>query len=420
MTFVSPSAALAEPLTLDAAHAYLEASALTDSAVGTVGLEVEAHLVDLAIPARQVDWPRVDAAANAGRSALPHSAVTVEPGGQLEISGPPGEDVVAAVAALRHDEQRLRLVLADRGLGLAHLGADPLRSPVRVNPRSRYSAMEEHYASAGRTVAGRTMMCATAALQVNLQAGPAVGWRDRVAQAHRLGPVLMAVAANSRWVAGRRTGWVSARERAWQRLDPRSTAPIRPDADPVASWARYALAAPVVFVASPHGDATPVRTPVPFADWITGQVQLAGRRPAVADLRTHLSTLFPPVRLRGYLEVRFLDISAPRWWPAVAATTAVLMDDPRAADRAAAATEALAHLPGRWSRAARLGLGDVTIAAAARRCLAIAAEHVPAPLAASVTDLAELVESGRCPGDVVDRRIAEVGPEVLLSEVSHA
>ena len=67
-------------------------------------------------------------------------------------------------------------------------------------------------------------------------------------------------------------------------------------------------------------------------------MKLASRLPTVADLQTHLSTLFPPVRLRGYLEVRYLDMSAPQWWPAIAAVTTTLMDDPAAADEAAAAT----------------------------------------------------------------------------------
>ncbi len=54
---------------------------------------------------------------------------------------------------------------------------------------------------------------------------------------------------------------------------------------------------------------TAVRTPVPFEQWASGAVRLGGRTPTTADLDTHLTTLFPPVRLRGYLELRYLDMS---------------------------------------------------------------------------------------------------------------
>jgi glutamate--cysteine ligase len=131
----------------------------------------------------------------------------------------------------------------------------------------------------------------------------------------------------------------------------------------------------------------------------------------------HLTTLFPPVRLRGYLELRYLDMTPPRWWPAVAAVVTTLMDDPAAADAASEATEPAAGL---WAEAARDGLGHPELARAARRCLAIAAGRVPAPLGAAVADLAELVESGRCPGDLMAERITEVGALGAFEELAHA
>ena len=131
----------------------------------------------------------------------------------------------------------------------------------------------------------------------------------------------------------------------------------------------------------------------------------------------HLTTLFPPVRLRGYLELRYLDMTAPRWWPAIAAVATTLMDDPVAADLATEATERTAQ---RWTEAARDGLGDAVLAESARRCLAIAAERVPAGLGPAVADLAELIESGRCPGDLLAQRIAEIGPHAAFEELTHA
>jgi glutamate--cysteine ligase len=287
--------------------------------------------------------------------------------------------------------------------------------------------MEQHYAAAGRGAPAVVMMNSTAAMQVNLQAGPERGWPERVARACRLGPTLLAISASSPWLSGRDTGWKSARQRAWSGLDPRACGPVPgclgPDAasdaalDPASAWARYAMRAPVVFVRTVGDDMAAVLSPIPFERWASGEVRLGGRVPSAADLDTHLTTLFPPVRLRGYLELRYLDMTAPRWWPAIAAVVTTLMDDPVAVDLATEATEPTAGL---WTRAARDGLGDPALAVSARRCLRIAAGRVPAQLVPAVADLAELVESGRCPGDLMAERINEIGPHAVLEELAHA
>jgi glutamate--cysteine ligase len=425
--FAQDTVDLAEPLTLDAAHALTCRAALADSEVGTVGLEVEAHLVDLTAVPDAVPWDRVALIRDVVSDVVRRSAVTVEPGCQLELSGRPERDIVAAVAALRHDWQGARLALAEHGVGAAFAGADPLRPSRRMNPRPRYRAMEQHFASTGRGAAGAVMMNSTAALQLNLQAGPKSRWQARVQRAHRLGPTLVAIAACSPWLHGRATGWRSVRQATWARLDSRACGPVpgldpAPDAptaasDPAAAWARFAMAAPVIIVRGPGDETAPVRAPVSFAQWATGQARLCRRQPTAADLDLHLSTLFPPVRLRGFLELRYLDVTAPRWWPTIAAVAATLMDDSVAADLAMEATEQTAR---RWAEAAQYGLGDDLLADSARRCLAIAASRVPAELGPAVADLAELVESRRSPGDVLADRIAKVGPLAALEELAHA
>ena len=403
---------LDEPLAVARAEQLIYDSALEESTIGAVGLEVESHLVDLGDVDRHVPWSQIEALRPEIESAAGRSSVTVEPGGQLELSGPPLASITASVDELRRDVQRVRLVLAERGLGLAHVGADPLRPPRRVNPRPRYAAMEEHFAATGLGTPGATMMCSTTALQVNLQAGPAPGWATRVALAQDLGPTLVAVSACSPWLAGRPTGRASARQHAWASLGDRP----RTWPDPGEEWVRYALAAPVMFVET-SAATTAVRRDVPFRDWLSGRAPLGGRVPTCADLRTHLSTLFPPVRLRGYLEIRYLDMSAPRWWSGVAALTTVLLDDPVAA---AAAAEIVEPVTDRWLEAERDGLLDAPLARAARRCLAVAVERAPSAMRLAVADLAELVESGRSPGDLVADRIAEIGPGATLGELSHA
>jgi glutamate--cysteine ligase len=417
----------ARPLTVDDAYARSHRAALAPSKIGPVGLEIETHLVDLDSVADRPAWDRIDPMPRIVRTAAGQCSVTLEPGGQLELSGPPAPDILAAITELRHDVQGTRLALAGLRLGLAHAGADPLRPPRRINPRPRYRAMEQHFAATGHGAPGAVMMTCSAALQVNLQAGPEPGWPERMARAHRLGPTMVAISASSPWLSARDTGWKSARQRAWSGLDPRACGPVPgclpPDGesgavtDPAAAWARYALRAPVAFIRTRGDEMAAVGQPVPFERWASGEVRLGGRAPTAADLDTHLTTLFPPVRLRGYLELRYLDMTAPRWWPAVAAVVTTLMDDPVAADLASEATEPTARL---WDRAARCGLADPALARSARQCLRIAAARVPAQLVPAVADLAELVESGRCPGDLLAERIGEIGPHAAFEELAHA
>jgi ergothioneine biosynthesis glutamate--cysteine ligase EgtA len=396
---VAPAVEERTALDLETAVDAVTAGALRPGPTGAVGLELEAHLVDLDAPAVRVPWERVTATV-AALPALPGgSRVTLEPGGQVELSGPPLPGAAAAVAALRADRAVLAAALAAARLGLAPVGADPLRRPARVSPAPRYRAMERHFAAAGCGAAGTAMMTATASLQVNLDAGPRGGWSRRVALAHQLGPVLVAVSACSPLIGGRATGWRSSRQQVWGALDQARCGPLLGGDDPAGEWAHYALAAPVMLVRDPDtGTAEPVLSRTRFADWVTGAVPLGGRRPTAADLDYHLSTLFPPVRLRGYLEIRYLDATPEPWWPALAAVTTALLDDARAAD---AAAEATAPVAGAWDRAARDGLADRDLRTAAVRCLAAALAAVDPCLRPEVEALAALAEAGRSPGDAL-------------------
>ncbi|MGB8386655.1 MAG: ergothioneine biosynthesis glutamate--cysteine ligase EgtA, partial [Mycobacterium sp.] len=106
------------------------------------------------------------------------------------------------------------------------------------------------------------------------------------------------------------------------------------------------------------------------------------------------------------LEVRYLDMSAPRWWPAIAAVTATLMDDPVAADLA---TEAVEPVATAWDTAARVGLRDRRLYAAANTCVTVAAEQAPAELGDAMQRLVRSVEQGRCPGDDFSDHVIEHG-----------
>jgi glutamate--cysteine ligase len=217
------------------------------------------------------------------------------------------------------------------------------------------------------------MMRSTAGLQVCLDAGESGQVAARWRALHALGPPLLAAFANARHMAGRDTGRASARMAAWFRIDPTRTRPVwtPPDggADPARAWARYAVHAELLCLRRDEGawDAPPGVT---FADWIRGALP---RPPTVADLEYHLGTLFPPVRPRGYLEVRYLDAQPPGEWLAPVAVLAALTADPATVSEAEARC---APAAGRWVEAARHGLGDRAVAGAARAVLDLAARRL--------------------------------------------
>jgi glutamate--cysteine ligase len=322
---------------------------------------------------------------------LPHGgAVTLEPGGQVEISTPPHDSLAQLHATASADLGYLTDRLARHGLRLGEHGIDPYRPARRLLRTLRYDAMAASFSRRGP--AGLTMMGGTAATQVCLDAGEPGQIPARWRALHALGPVLLALFANSRRHAGADTGWASARMRTWLAIDPARTGPVGGADDPAAAWARYALAAPLLCLR--RGDGSwHAPAGVTFADWVAGAVRPA---PTVDDLDYHLSTLFPPVRPRGYLEVRFLDAQPPGEWFAPVAVVAALLADPATTEAAwelvapvtaatrsvTAATrsvtaDARSVADGRpdaatWLTAARHGLADPALRAAAAAVAALA------------------------------------------------
>jgi glutamate--cysteine ligase len=245
---------------------------------------------------------------------------------------------------------------------------------------------------------GAVMMTSTAGVQVNLDAGadPAdVARRWRLL--HLLGPTLSAAFANSPIHRGALTGWRSTRQAVWLRLDPSRTSPP-PSGDPGLTWSDYVLAAPVMMLRT----ASLPWLPAPgftFGDWVGGRVgDLAP--PTEHDLDYHLTTLFPPVRPRGWFEVRYLDAQDPRWWTVPVVVLATVLEHPEIAD---AVTHACEPVADSWLAAARHGLGDPALARAAQTVFASVLPVVQdAPLQESVADFASrYVGRGRCPADDV-------------------
>ncbi|GFG74110.1 ergothioneine biosynthesis glutamate--cysteine ligase EgtA [Mycobacterium botniense] len=404
-----------ELLGSSAAAQLIANSCLTDAPLGRVGLEVEAHCYDRADPHRRPAWGEISEVLDSLPDLPGGSTVSVEPGGAVELSGPPADGVVSAIEAMTRDQALLRSAFCEAGLGLVLLGADPLRPAERVNPSARYRAMEQFFAATNTATAGAAMMTSTASIQVNLDAGPQADWAARVRLAHALGPTMIAIAANSPLLGGRFSGWRSTRQRVWGQLDSARCGPILGASgdDPGTDWARYALNAPVMLVHNP--EAVPVTQYVPFAEWADGRALLGDRRPTAADLEYHLTTLFPPVRPRGWLEIRYLDAVPDPIWPAVVFTLVALLDDPVAADTAAEAVEPVAAA---WDIAARVGLRDPRLYTAANRCVAAAVERAPEQLTEPMQRLVRNVEQGRCPADEFCEQVVGHGIAPALARLA--
>jgi glutamate--cysteine ligase len=328
------------------------------------------------------------------------STVTLEPGGQVELASPPLPDLAALLQTAQADAAVLHRMLSASGLQPQPRAAEPVRPPARILDIPRYRAMEQVFDRAGPF--GRSAMSSTAAVQVCVDAGD--GDADiarRWAAVHAVGPVLLAAFANSPRLHGRRTGWKSSRWACWMRADPARTAPPALEdvtaAHPGSAWARRVLHSPVLCVRADGGWYVPER--MTFAEWIEGALPVP---PTVSDLDYHISTLFPPVRPHGHLEVRYVDGQAGRRWALPIAVLATLLSHPDTTDMAREACEAA---QGRWVAAARHGLADRVLARAAATLFSLACARV-ASLGAPgwvVEDLISMTEQqvlcGRCPAD---------------------
>lgn len=324
------------------------------------------------------------------------SVVTVEPGGQVELSSSPYPDAASLCSALVADAGVLGDRLAGRNLRPVTASADAVRGPRRLLELPRYDAMEAFFDRVGPY--GRLMMTNTAATQVAVDAGRGGGEvRARWALLHEAGPALVAAFACSPVLRGAPAGvWASQRMRTWLELDPQRTlGPAHVGGDPAVEYARWALDVPLLGVRS-DGDCWSAPEGATFADWVDGRLDaVLPARPGVDDLELHLSTLFPPVRACGHLEVRYLDAQPDGQWRVPIAALEALLSTPTVLDRARAV---VAPTVGRWHDAARLGLADAPLRTAAAAVLALAADHTVDPaLAALVQHAAARTAGGTAP-----------------------
>ncbi|WCH97052.1 ergothioneine biosynthesis glutamate--cysteine ligase EgtA [Streptomyces moderatus] len=378
----------------------------------TLGVEVEWLVHELRSPQLPVTPERLEAAYAALRTVPLRSALTVEPGGQLELSSPPAASLMECIGTVSADLDTARAVLREHDLDLVGIGNDPWHSPRRFLRQPRYDAMETCLDRAGP--AGRAMMCTSASVQVCLDAGyeepGPLGHGRRWWLAHQLGAVLVAAFANSPLAGREPTGWLSTRQLLWMEIGPDRAGAPPLNGDPRAAWARHVVDAPVMCVRQ-DGGAWDVPEGLSFREWTRSG---APRPPTQEDLDYHLTTLFPPVRPRGHLELRMIDAQPGEdGWIVPLAVTTALFDDPEAAETAYRAVKPLAeralsqsapHNP-LWLDAARSGLADPELREVADVCFAAALEALPRLGAtAAVTDAVaayrdRYVARGRCPAD---------------------
>lgn len=378
-----------------------------------LGVEVEWLVHELREPRLPVTPERLEAAYEALRPVPLRSALTVEPGGQLELSSPPAATLMECVTTVAADLDAVRAVLRRDGLCLVGLGHDPWHTPRRFLRAPRYDAMEACLDRAGP--AGRSMMCTSASVQVCVDAGHEepgpLGHVRRWWLSHLLGAVLVAVFANSPLAGDRPTGWRSTRQLRWEQIGRDRAGGPALDADPRGAWARHVLDAPVMCVRQDDGRPWDVPERMTFREWTRSRVP---RAPTRDDLDYHATTLFPPVRPRGHLELRMMDAQpGDDGWIVPLAVTAALFDDPQASETVYRAVKPLAErtlgLPAPhnplWRDAARTGLADPELCEAAAVCFAAALEALPrlgatAEVVAAVAAFRERYTArGRCPAD---------------------
>jgi glutamate--cysteine ligase len=384
-------------LTPESVDAFVRERCFAPSATDRVGVELEWLTIDERRPDEPVEPARVINLL--GAHGLPHgSRVSFEPGGQVEISSPPETTVADACRVAADDLAVAGAALRAAGVRLVGLGLDPVRPCRRLVDAPRYRAMQSYFDRLGDT--GRSMMCRTAAVQVNVGAGSGDQLHRRWHLAHTLGPALAGAFANSPIDNGVPSGWCSSRLAVWLALDPGRTAPVDDGGHPADAWARYLLDARVMLIRAADDRFTPLDRDLTFRAWMRDGHELG--YPTSDDLEYHLTTLFPPVRARGWLELRMIDALPDPWWRVPVAVAAALLLDDETSERAGRVGHGVAGL---WTEAARHGLAFPALADGARACFALAmdalervgADSDTIALVAAFND--RYVTRGRCPAD---------------------
>ncbi|MGI9494222.1 MAG: glutamate--cysteine ligase [Geminicoccaceae bacterium] len=235
--------------------------------------------------------------------------VSLEPGGQFELSGAPVKTLHETCSEVHEHLDQVRTVAEPLGVGMLGVGFQPKwrREDIPWMPKGRYKIMREHMQRKGKL--GLDMMLRTCTIQTNLDFGSEADMVQKFRVSLALQPVVTALFANSPFTAGQPNGFVSYRSHIWTDTDPDRTG-ILPfvfeDGMGFERYADHALDVPMYFV---YRDGQYIdASGQSFRDFLDGRLPaLPGEVPTITDWDDHLTTLFPEVRMKRFLEMRGAD-----------------------------------------------------------------------------------------------------------------
>ncbi len=237
------------------------------------------------------------------------ASVSLEPGGQLELSGAPLEHVHQTCAEVSRHLREVREIADEMGAGFLSLGfrPDTKLEDVPIMPKGRYKIMRDYMQKVGTM--GREMMFRTCTVQANLDFGSEADMVKKFRVSLALQPVATALFANSPFTDGKLNGYKSFRSRIWMDTDEDRTGMLPfvfEDGFGFEQYVDYALTVPMYFL---YRDGNYLdASGMSFQDFLDGKLSLApGERPTMSDFEDHLSTIFPEVRLKQFLEMRGAD-----------------------------------------------------------------------------------------------------------------
>ena len=268
--------------------------------------------------------------------ARDNQSITLEPGGQLELSGAPLATVHQTCEEVNSHLSQVREVSDELGLGFLGIGIQPkwLRGDMPVMPKARYDIMRAYMPTKGSL--GLDMMLRTCTVQTNLDFESESDMVRKFRTSLALQPLATALFANSPFVDGAPNGYLSYRTHIWSDTDPdRCGTPafIFEPGMGFEAYADYALDVPMYFVN--RGGRYIDASGQSFRDFLDGKLPaLPGERPTLSDWESHLTTVFTDVRLKRYLEMRGADGGPWRSLCALPALWVGLLYDSGALDEA--------------------------------------------------------------------------------------
>ncbi len=254
-------------------------------------------------------WAPIEEAGNIIGLTKDKANVSLEPGGQLELSGAPLETIHETCDEVNEHLRQVREVAEGIGAEFIGLGAAPewTHEEMTMMPKGRYRLMTDYMDRVGTH--GKQMMYRTCTVQVNLDFGSEADMVEKLRIALAMQPVATALFANSPFFEGKLNGHKSWRSRIWRDLDADRTGMLPfvfEDGFGFERWADYALDVPMYFVYR-DGEYIDARG-MSFRDFMVGKLPaLPGQTPTLSDWADHLTTIFPEARLKQFIEMRGAD-----------------------------------------------------------------------------------------------------------------